>query len=407
LLLLPSTSYRTSAFVAAARRIDLDLTVASDFPSTFETAQPDALVTFDFANPSLATDQARAFHARYPVHAVVGMDDDTAVLAATIAPALGLPANPVPATEAARDKHRQRELFAAAGIPIPAFTRHRLSDDPEQIAGRAPYPCVLKPLRLAASRGVIRADNPEQFVSARVRLAAILAQPDAAACGEPAQYYLVEEFIPGVEVAVEGLVENGRLHVLALFDKPDPLDGPYFEETIYVTPSGASADVRAAIEDCTARAVRALGIDRGPVHAEVRWNRKGAWLIEIAARPIGGRCSAVLRFGPDRMSLEELLLRRALDLPVPSLERETAATGVMMIPVPGTGTLKSVGGRDAAAQVPGVVEVLITAHPGERLVPWPEGARYPGFIFARGTNGPAVERSLREAHRRLSFDLEL
>jgi biotin carboxylase len=404
---LPSTSYRTSAFIAAARRIDMDLTVASDFPSTFETAQPDALVTFDFANPSLATDQARAFHARYPVHAVVGMDDDTAVLAATIAPALGLPANPVPATEAARDKHRQRELFAAAGIPIPAFTRHRLSDDPQQIAGRAPYPCVLKPLRLAASRGVIRADNPEQFVSARARLAAILAQPDAAACGEPAQHYLVEEFIPGVEVAVEGLVENGRLHVLALFDKPDPLDGPYFEETIYVTPTQASADVRAAIEDCTARAVRALGIERGPVHAEVRWNQKGAWLIEIAARPIGGRCSAVLRFGPDRISLEELLLRRALDLSVPSLERETAATGVMMIPVPGAGTLKSVGGRDAAAQVPGVVEVVITAHPGERLVPWPEGARYPGFIFARGANGPAVERSLREAHRRLSFELEL
>lgn len=355
----------------------------------------------------MAADQARAFHARHPVHAVVGMDDDTAVLAATIAPALGLPANPVAATEAARDKHRQRELFAAAGIPIPAFTCHRISDDPEQIAGRVPYPCVLKPLRLAASRGVIRADTPEEFVSARARLAAILAQPDAAACGEPARHYLVEAFIPGVEVAVEGLVEKGRLHVLALFDKPDPLDGPYFEETIYVTPSRLSADVRAAIEDCAARAVRALGIERGPVHAEVRWNQKGAWLIEIAARPIGGRCSAVLRFGEGYMSLEELLLRRALDLPVASLEREPSASGVMMIPVPGAGTLKSIRGRDVAAAVPGVVEVVITAHQGERLVPWPEGARYPGFIFARGANAAAVERSLREAHRQLAFELEL
>lgn len=407
MLLLPSTSYRTSAFIAAARRIDMDLTVASDFPSTFETAQPDALVTFDFANPGLAADQARAFHARYPVQAVVGMDDDTAVLAATIAPALGLPANPVSATEAARDKHRQRELFLAAGLPIPSFSCHRLADDPEPIAGRVPYPCVLKPLRLAASRGVIRADTPAQFVSARARLAAILAQPDAAACGEPARHYLVEEFIPGVEVAVEGLVEHGRLHVLALFDKPDPLDGPYFEETIYVTPTRLSADVRSAVERCTARAVRALGLERGPVHAEVRWNQQGAWLIEIAARPIGGRCSAVLRFGPELMSLEELLLRRALDLPVPSLEREATASGVMMIPVPGAGTLKRVGGRDAAAQVPGIVDVVITAHPGERLVPWPEGSRYPGFIFARGPDGAAVERSLREAHRRLSFELEL
>ena len=403
---MPSTSYRTSAFIAAARRLDIDLTVASYFPSTFETAHPDALVTFDFADPAVATDQARAFHARYPVHAVVGVDDDTAVLAATIAPALGLPANPVAATEAARDKHRQRELFATAGVPIPAFTLHRLADDPAAAAAAAPYPCVLKPLGLAASRGVIRVDTPAEFVAARARLAAILAQPEAAACGEPARRYLVEEFVPGVEVAVEGLVDSAPLQVLALFDKPDPLDGPYFEETIYVTPTRLSADVRAAIEDCAARAVRALGIEAGPVHAEVRWNQRGAWLIEIAARPIGGRCSAVLRFGADLMSLEELLLRRALDLPVASLDRERTASGVMMIPVPAAGALKSVRGREEAAQVPGVVEVVITAHPGERLIPWPEGARYPGFIFARGTSGAAVERSLREAHRRLTFELE-
>lgn len=392
--------------MAAARRLEIDLTVASDFSSTFEHANPDALVTFDFADPARAAAQARAFHARYPVVAVVGMDDDTAVLAATIAEALGLPGNPVEATEAARDKHRQRVRFAEAGVPIPAFTLHGIGDDPAAVAARSPFPCVLKPLRLAASRGVIRADSRAEFVAAHARLAAILAQPDAAACGEPARHYLVEEFIPGTEVAVEGLVENGRLTVLALFDKPDPLDGPFFEETIYLTPSRLSADVRAAVEECTSRAVRALGIDRGPVHAEVRWNARGAWLIEIAARPIGGRCSAVLRFGEGRMTLEEVLLRRALDLPVPTLEREPTAMGVMMVPVPGAGTLKAVHGREEATQVPGIVDVVITAHPGERLVPWPEGSRYPGFLFARGSTPAAAEWSLREAHRRLRFELD-
>lgn len=362
-------------------------------------------MTFDFTNPALAADQARSFHARYPVSAVLGFDDDSAVLAATIAQALGLPGNPVAAAEAGRDKHRQRELLSRAAVPIPAFTVHDVEHDPAAIARATRYPCVLKPLRLAASRGVIRADDPDQFVTAHARLARILALPDVAACGEPARRYLVEEFVPGVEVAVEGLVESGQLTVLALFDKPDPLDGPFFEESIYVTPSRHAADVRAAVEDCVARAVRALGLERGPVHAEVRWNRRGAWLIELAARPIGGRCSAVLRFGMG-MSLEELLLRRALGLPVPSLEREPAAAAVMMIPVPGSGTLKAVRGRDVAAQVPGVVEVVITAHPGERLIPWPEGSRYPGFIFARGANPAAVERSVREAHRRLAFDLE-
>lgn len=364
-------------------------------------------MTLDFTNPALAADQARAFHARYPVSAVVGFDDDSAVLAATVAQALGLPGNPVAAAEAARDKHRQRELLARAAVPIPEFTLHEVADDPAAVARAAKYPCVLKPLRLAASRGVIRADDPDQFHAARERLARILALPDVAACGEPARRYLVEEFIPGVEVAVEGLVEGGRLTVLALFDKPDPLDGPFFEETVYVTPSRLAADVRAAVEDCVARAVRALGIERGPIHAEVRWNQRGAWLIELAARPIGGRCSAVLRFGrAGDMSLEELLLRRALGLPVASFEREPAAAAVMMIPVPRAGTLRGVRGREAATQVPGVVEVVITAHPGERLVPWPEGSRYPGFIFARGAHPAAVERSVREAHRLLAFDLD-
>ncbi|HTY05764.1 MAG TPA: ATP-grasp domain-containing protein [Gemmatimonadales bacterium] len=380
--------------------------MASDFPSTFQDARPDALTTFDFTDPARAAEQARAFHARHPVSAVVGMDDDTAVLAAVIALELGLPGNPVAAVEASRDKHRQRELLLAAGVPIPAFSLHDIDADPGPIAARTPYPAVLKPLRLAASRGVIRADDRAGFVTAHARLARILAEPDVAACGAPARRYLVEEFVSGVEVAVEGLVENGRLTVLAIFDKPDPLDGPFFEETIYVTPTRLTADVRAAVERCVAQAVGALGIERGPVHAEVRWSASGPRLIELAARPIGGRCGAVLRFGPDAMSLEELLLRRALGLPVPSLERESAAAGVMMIPVPGAGTLRQVHGRAEAGAVPGIVDVVITAHPGERLVPWPEGSRYPGFLFARGQTPAAVEQALREAHRRLRFELD-
>ena len=332
------------------------------------------------------------------------MDDDTAVLAAAIAEALELPANPLPAMEAARDKRLQRERLAAAGVPVPRFRVHAVAANPKAVAAGAPFPCVLKPLRLAASRGVIRADDEPGFLAAHARLAAILAEPDAAACGEPARHYLVEEFVPGAEVAVEGLVRAGRLTVLAVFDKPDPLDGPFFEETIYLTPSGLPPDARAAVERCVARAVAALGIVRGPVHAEVRVNERGTWLIEMAARPIGGRCSAVLRFGDDRMSLEELLLRDALDLPIPSLAREPGAAGVMMVPVPGPGILRAVHGRAEAAAVPGIVDVVITAHPGERLIPWPEGSRYPGFLFARGETPAAVERALREAHRRLQFE---
>jgi biotin carboxylase len=404
LLLLPSTTYRTAAFVEAARRIGADLTVASERPSTFEGANPAGLLTLDFQHAERAAEEALTFARQHPIDAVVGVDDDTAVIAATVAERLHRKGNPVPAAEAARDKHRQRKLLAEHGVPVPRFALHRLDEDPRDIARSVVYPCVLKPLRLSASRGVIRADDPAAFVAAHARLKAIVDSCDTA--------FLVEDFVPGYEVALEGLLVNRRLHVLAIFDKPDPLDGPFFEETIYVTPSRVPAGLQTAIAQCAERAARALGLAEGPVHVELRYNDRGPWLIELAARPIGGRCSAVLRFGTGDggrgtgVSLEEIILRNALGLPIATLKRESLAAGVMMIPIPGAGVLRDVRGVADARAVPLVEDVQITAHPGERLVPFPEGSRYPGFIFARGETPAAVEAALREAHRRLKFVLD-
>ena len=353
LLLLPSTTYRATAFVEAARQLGVELTVASELPSAFERAQPDGLLTLDFADPHRAAEQAGAFAREHPLAGVVGVDDDTAVVAAAIAGRLGLPGNSVPAALAARDKHRQRRMLAGAGVPVPRFALYPTDADPETLSRDIAYPCVLKPLRLSASRGVIRADSPVAFVAAFRRLGAILAQPDVAACGEPARRLLVEQFIPGPEVALEGLLVGGRLRLLALFDKPDPLDGPFFEETIYVTPSRLPGGVQQAIAATAQDAATALGLVEGPVHAELRHNDRGPWVIELAARPIGGRCSAALRFnsgdegrGKGEGSLEEILVRHALgmDLPAPAFQREERASGVMMIPVPGAGVLREVRG---------------------------------------------------------------
>jgi biotin carboxylase len=403
---LPSTTYRTTAFIEAARRLGVDLTVASERPSTFERAQPANLVTLDLAHPERAADQARRFARQHPIDAVVGVDDDTAVAAAAIAVALHLVANSETAALAARDKHVQRVTLAAAAVPVPRFSLHTLDEEAAGLAERVAYPCVLKPLRLAASRGVIRADTAAELVTAHGRLRRILEEPDVASCGEWARRFLVEDFVSGAEVALEGLLARGRLHVLALFDKPDPLDGPFFEETIYVTPSRLPAAAQEALARCAQDAARALGLMEGPVHVELRWNAHGPWLIELAARPIGGRCGAALRFGDGDVSLEELILRQALGRPLPSLERERRAAGVMMIPVPGAGVLREVRGVAEARAVPLIEEITITAHPGQELVPWPEGFRYPGFIFARGDTPAAVEAALRAAHGRLHFRLE-
>jgi biotin carboxylase len=394
---LPTTTYRTTAFVEAARRISVDLTVASEQSSTLEAANPAALVTLDFANPQHGAAEAYAFARNHPIAAVVGVDDDTAILAALIAERLTVRGNPVHAAEAARDKHVQRQRLRQAGVPIPRFLHNPLAADAAVLAKAIAYPCVLKPLKLSASKGVIRANNAKEFVAAHQRLQAIVC--------EPSESFLIEEFIPGYEVALEGLVINRRLHILALFDKPDPLDGPFFEETIYVTPSQVPASVQKAIGECAERAVKALGLTEGPIHAELRYNERGPWLIELAARPIGGRCSAVLRFGDPGVSLEEVILRQALGMPIPSLQRESLAAGVMMIPIPGAGTLQEVRGVEGARKVPLIEDVQITAHSGERLVPFPEGSRYPGFIFARGETPAAVEAALRNAHRHLEFVL--
>jgi len=406
LLLLPSTTYRATGFVEAALALGVELTVASERTGVLAQHEPANLLELDFSDPPAAARRAVAFAREQPVTAVFGVDDDTAVVAAAIAEALGLPHASRSALEAARDKHRQRVLLHAAGVPVPDFAVHTLDDDPHAVARLAPYPCVLKPLTLSASRGVIRADSPGELVAAHARLAKILTSLGGDGIGR-GRRYLVEAFVPGPECAIEGLMVDGRLHVLALFDKPDPLDGPFFEETIYVTPSRHPPSTQYELIECAAAAARAIGVDRGPVHAELRHNARGPWLIELAGRPIGGRCGAVLRFGAEGgTSLEELLLGHALGRVPPVPPREPSAAGVLMLPIPRAGIFSRVLGVDEARAVERVTDVVVTAVSGRRLVPLPEGSQYLGFVFARASSPDRVEAALRAANAALDVAIE-
>ena len=405
LFLLPTTTYRSHDFLEAARRLNVDVTVASEETSAVEGLNPAGLLAMDFRDPAGCVRKALAFARPNPLDAVVGVDEDTAVVAAAISGALGLPANPPEAVAAARNKAVLRSRLDAAGVPTPRSRLFRLQGGPDAAAGISPYPCVLKPTFLAASRGVIRADDRASFLRAWGRIAAILAQPDVAAKGgNAANEILVEEFVRGPEVAVEGLLSNGRLEVLAVFDKPDPLDGPFFEETIYVTPSRLAAPALTGIQTATERATSALGLRHGPIHAEIRVGRTGPSVIEVAARSIGGLCSRTLQFGTGT-SLEELILRHALSREKEAPPRDPRAAGVLMIPIPRRGRLGHVSGVDEARQVPDVEDVVISARPGQILVPLPEGARYLGFVFSRAETAERAEAALREAHAKLAFEI--
>lgn len=399
LIVAPPGSYRITPFVEAAHRLDAEVLIASSGRHSLVNEVAHGLHV-DLGNPTLALKAIEHAARATPFAAVIGTDDVTVELAARAAERLGLAHNPPEAVRTARRKDLARERLRQAGMRVPRFRRIDLEAPLETQAGLVPFPCVLKPLALSASRGVIRADDPASFVAACARIARLLATA-AEVEGEERRYLLAEEFIPGVEVAVEGLLTAGQLAILAIFDKPEPLDGPYFEETYYVTPSRLPRAVQAALHATISAACRAYGLREGPIHAECRINDQGVWIIEIAARNIGGMCARLLRFGTGH-GLEELTLMHALGRPV-RVESEAGGAGVLMIPIPRHGILRRIEGVTAALKVPHVEELHIAVREGYELVPLPEGASYLGFIFARAPTPAQAEQALREAHACLNI----
>jgi biotin carboxylase len=444
LLLATTTGYQTRAFGEAAERLGVELVFATDRCAVLDDPWQDDAIPIRFheedASVAAIVESART----RPIDGVLVVGDRPTVIAARVAQELGLPWHSAESAGIARHKLLTRERLRDAGLPVPWFipvavgsrlsalsgqplaTRPPLVDTSSELRPGSPkrqrreggshqppaFPCVVKPVSLSGSRGVIRVDDPAALTAAYERLRALLASPEIRAeRNEAHESALIEGFIPGREYALEGLLHHGVLHTFAIFDKPDPLDGPFFEETIYVTPSAAAVDVQDAIARTVAQAATALGLSHGPIHAECRVNPSTGsgpapevFVLEVAARPIGGLCARALTFG--RGSLEELLLRHALGESPDGWAREAAASGVMMIPIPRRGILRGVSGLDDARAVPHVTDLRITAKMDQRLVPLPEGASYLGFIFARAASAGDVERALRAAHARLQFAVD-
>ncbi len=397
LLIGATTGYQTSAFVAAAERAGFELALATDRCHVLDDPWGDHAIALRFEDPE---DAAEVIAAETVVDGIVAVGDRPAYIAALAAARMGIPYNSPDAVRASGNKFLARERFRVAGLPVPDFRRIAIADGPQHAATAASYPCVLKPLGLSASRGVMRANDPKEFVAAFDRIAALLRDPDIARLREGQNRFIqVESFIEGREFALEGILHEGQLRVLALFDKPDPLDGPYFEESIYVTPSREGEVTQREIVRTTEAAIQALGLTHGPVHAEMRVNQRGVWMLEVAARPIGGLCARVLP------GLEGLILRHAAGEDVSAIGVMQGAAGVMMIPIPREGMYVSTEGLDEARSVAGIEDVVITAKQGQKLVPLPEGASYLGFIFARGESPEAAERALRLAHQQLRFEI--
>lgn len=405
LLVAATTGYQTRLIAEEARSHGIEPVLATDRCHRLEDPWGDQAIPVHFQEPEKSAEEI-ARELKEPVQGVLALGDTTVQVAAAAAKLLGLPFHPPEAVHRARDKYLAREAFSRAGLRVPRYRTISLRAEAEAVAQQIDYPCVLKPRALSASQGVIRADSPGEFIEAFCRIKRLLADPHLrGGVHGPVQDVLVEDYIEGKEFAVEGVLNRGRLKIFAIFDKPDPLCGPYFEETIYTTPSREPEQVQRLIADTVEKAVRALGLYHGPIHAELRVNREGAWMLEVAGRPIGGLCSRVLRFEPDR-TLEQVLVLHAVGEDIEPVQLRKEAAGVMMIPVPRAGIYAGVRGLEKAKQVDLVESVIITAKEGQKILLWPEGSSYLGFIFARGSGAEAVEQALRRAHAQLEFQLQ-
>lgn len=400
LLLGTPGSYRLRPFLDAAAQVGVRASTAVDMP--WELAGDGRHGHgFPFAEVETCVDLIDGLHRTLPLNAILAVDDSGSLLAAAASLELGLPHNSPEAALAASDKHRMRQVLAESGLNCPRFQLVTADMDPLDAAADVGFPLIIKPLGANGSQGVMRIDNPEELPKAVARLAAIIG-------GDPGQRrsdFLMESYIPGVEVAVEALAHGSALTVLAIFDKPDPLEGPFFEETIYVTPSRLAADTQESVRRSTQRAAAALGLGFGPIHAEMRINDDGVWILELAGRSIGGLCSRTLRFDTG-VSLEALILQQACGLSLSLHRNRDTAQGVMMIPIPESGILCAVDGVCNAEAVNMVNDVEISALPGTSLQALPEGNSYLGFIFANGPHPESVEQALRDAHACLDIRIE-
>jgi biotin carboxylase len=407
LLFTAKLGYQTRSFEEAALKLGVQLFYVTDRCHQLEDPWGDRAIAVHFENPEVAAYIVMEAVRGQNVDGILALGDRPAVAAAYAARGLGVRYNHPAAVEACRSKLRMREVFRDARLRVPWFRDLPVSPAPEPTLLGIQFPCVLKPLSLSASQGVMRVNNRDEFLAAAARIRRLLESPEIRSTREPnLDRMLVEGYIPGREVAVEGLITDGQLRVLAIFDKPDPLEGPYFEETIYVTPSRFSDAEQHTIQQCTGDAARALGLSHGPIHAEFRINDQGVWPLEVAPRPIGGLCARALRFlsgEKEAVGLEELLLRHALELPGANSPRESIASAVMMIPVPKSGVLEAVAGEDAARAVPGISDLIITARLHDYIAAWPEGSSYLGFLFAKGDRPEEVEQAIRHAHEKLAF----
>ena len=404
---MTTSTYRASAFLEASKKLEISTIIGTDQPDILGHLNPGSSINLDYSKNNDSKKKIIEHINKFPIHGVLAIDEETLILGAIVADSLGLICHSMESVSTTRSKYELRKVLSEDGLRNPEFKLISSEENPKLISKSISFPCVMKPTYLSGSRGVIRANNEKEFTNAYLRIKNILDEPEAIIRGkDEAKMLLIEEYIDGIEVAVEGIIVNGEFLPLTIFDKPEPLDGPFFEETLYVTPSRLPKSLQEKILEETKNASNAIQLTNGPVHAELRIDRNGdPWVIDIASRTIGGKCSRAIKFS-DGITLESIILSHVLGKKLPNIVPISSSSGVMMIPIPKSGVLKEVLGKEDALAIEGIEEIEITIPLGDKIVQLPEGDRYLGFIFASSKKSDETIEILKEAHKNLKFKIE-
>lgn len=404
---MTTSTYRASAFLEASKKLEISTIIGTDQPDILGHLNPGSSINLDYSKNNDSKKKIIEHINKFPIHGVLAIDEETLILGAIVADSLGLICHSMESVSTTRSKYELRKVLSEDGLRNPEFKLISSEENPKLISKSISFPCVMKPTYLSGSRGVIRANNEKEFTNAYLRIKNILDEPEAIIRGkDEAKMLLIEEYIDGIEVAVEGIIVNGEFLPLTIFDKPEPLDGPFFEETLYVTPSRLPKSLQEKILEETKNASNAIQLTNGPVHAELRIDRNGdPWVIDIASRTIGGKCSRAIKFS-DGITLESIILSHVLGKKLPNIVPISSSSGVMMIPIPKSGVLKEVLGKEDALAIEGIEEIEITIPLGDKIVQLPEGDRYLGFIFASSKKSNETIEILKEAHKNLKFEIE-
>lgn len=397
LLISHHNSYRIASYIKAAKNLSLDVTIASQGKHSLVTEVADGLhVNFDDTESALK--EIIKENNKKPFAGILGSDDQTVELAAQAAKVLHLPHNPPEAAQYSHRKDLARAKLTLADRNVPFHCLLNLTKPIKNQIIDLPLPCVVKPLNMSASRGVIRVDNTEQLKVACERLRPILA--DSPNIFEQT-HILIEAYIDGIEIAYEGYLQNKKLNTITIFDKPDQLTGPYFAETIYVTPSSLDNDLQLAIKMEIEKSCKAYGLVTGSIHAECRIDKNNkVWILEIASRTIGGDCARIL--DNNNYSLEEMAILLSIGKNI-TIKKSKKARAVMMIPIKQKGLLKRVEGLSLANKVKHIDSIDIIINQGHELIPLPEGNQYLGYIFSSADTSEKATEAIRMAYDILTF----